>query len=439
MTRLRIYGAQFVLGLVLALTLWTYVSFTTNPNSTRMITTPVRVVGLQPGLTIVNTGTGIPESKEISTTLTISGPEDDIGDLTSADFEASLNLDAVGPGVADVPINVEGPDAVRVRSKSPSQVTLRLARELTATVPITIDVQGQAPFSVDVGELTQGAQEAVVRGPEDLVQRVVAARAEVNLQGQTVDLETTLELQPVDAAGDPVEGVTVEPERVAVRVPIVAQFDDVQQVSVVPALDGQPAPGYAVGAINWHPKIVQVIAPDIVTGTVSTEKIDLTGRSSGITTTVGLQGLPNVITRPEDLEVMVSVEIVPIVVPSQLPLLVPVSPINLGEGLSAPAAEPASVQITLAGPFEQLSQLANTPGVVTATVDLQGLGPGTYNLPVEIQAPPGLRIVSPGTSIVSVTIDPLPTPTPEPSPSPVTTPESTPGVTAEPTPTSPPP
>ena len=439
MTRLRIYGAQFVLGLVLALTLWTYVSFTTNPNSTRVITTPVRVVGLQPGLTIVNTGTGIPESKEISTTLTISGPQDNIDDLTSAAFQVSLDLDTAGPGVADVPITVDAPDFVRVRSKMPSQVTLPLARELTATVPITIDVQGQAPFSVDVGELTQGAQEAVVRGPEDLVQRVVAAKAEVNLQGQTVDVETTLVLQPVDAAGDPVEGVTVEPERVAVRVPIVAQFDDVQQVSVVPALDGQPAPGYAVGAINWNPKIVQVIASGIVTGTVSTEKIDLTGRSSGITTTVGLQGLPNVITRPENLEVMVSVEIVPIAVPSQLPLLVPVSPINLGEGLPTPAARPPSVQITLAGPFEQLSQLANTPGVVTATVDLQGLGPGTYNRPVRVQVPPGLQIVSPGTPVVSVTIDPPPTPTLQPSPSSTVTAESTPGVTIEQTPTSPPP
>jgi YbbR domain-containing protein len=268
--------------------------------------------------------------------------------------------------------------------------------------------------------MTQGAQEAVVRGPEELVRRVVAAMAEVDLQGQTVNLATTLTLNAVDNDGGPVEGVIVTPETVSVRVPIVAQFG-IQQVSVVPALEGRPAPGFAVGRIDWEPKIVEVFTSGVVTTTLATAPVNLDGLSSGITQTVLLQHLPNVITRPQTVPVTVSVEIVPISVPSQLPLLVPVSPTNLGEGLSAPAAEPASVQVTLAGPFEQLSQLANTPGAVVATVDLRDLGPGTYNLPVQITVPPGLQLVSPGAPVVSVTIYPPATPTPQSSPSPAST------------------
>jgi YbbR domain-containing protein len=304
-------------------------------------------------------------------------------------------------------------------------VTLRLAREIAATVPISIVRQGQPPFSFSVGDMTQGAEEAVVRGPEELVGRVASAMATVDVQGQTVDLVSTLELTAVDQAGDPVEGVTVEPESVSVRVPIVAEFG-VQQVSVVPAVTGQPAPGFAVGRIDWEPKIVEVFTSGVLTGTLATEAINLNGVSSAITETVALERLPNVITRPQTVPVTVSVEIVPIAVPSQLPLLVPVSPTNLGEGLSAPLAQPASVQVILAGPFEQLSQLANTPGAVVATVDLRDLRPGTYPLPVQIQVPPGLQLVSTEPPVVSVTILPPPTPTPQPSPTPAATTTATP-------------
>ena len=427
MNRLPIYGAQAVLALLLALTLWTYVSFITNPNARRQLPTAVQVVGLPDGLILVDPGTGLPTDLTASTTLTISGPEREIEALSSADFTALINLDDAGPGVSRVPISVEGPDVARVRSREPDEITVRLARELVATVPVTTTLQGQPPFSFSVGRVTQGAREAVVRGPEDLVRRVVAAVATVDLQGQTVDLAATLPLTPVDAMGDPVEGVTITPEEVAVRVPILAQLGP-QQVSVVPTLIGQPAPGYAVGNISVDPNVVEVVTSGVMTGTFSTEPIDLTGLTGPITRTVGLQRPPNVITRPADIPVTVRVSIVPIAVTSQLPLPIFVSPTNLGEGLSAPEAEPAAIQVTLAGQFDRLIEVANTPGAVVATVDLSGLGPGTYVLPVQITVPEGLELIAPIDPQVRVTIFPPPaTPTPEPSPTsePSPTPEPT--------------
>jgi YbbR domain-containing protein len=431
MNRLRTYGAQFVLGLLLAITLWTYVSFTTNPNSSRQVITPIRVVGLPAGLMLVDPGSGLPYDFADSTVLTISGPLQAIREVTGADFQAVINLgNARNPDVLDVRVTVDGPELVRVLSLNPSVVTVRVARELVKTVPVRITPQGQPPFSYTRGPMTQGAEEAVARGPEELVQRVVVAAAAIDLQGQTVDLDTILPLQPVDEAGDVVQGVTVNPERVSVHISIEAQLQG-QQVSVVPRVVGQPAPGYVVGSIDWDPKIVEVVASGVVTSTFSTEAIDITGLTSSLTTTVSLERPPNAITRPPTILVTVRVSIMPISVQSQLPLLVPVSPVNLEPGLVVASADPSTIQVTVAGPFEQLSQLSqSSSAVVVATVDLSRRGPGTYVLPVRIGKPDELQIVAPLTPRVRVTIARLPTPTPEPSP----LPEATPAPTATSTP-----
>ncbi len=78
MNRVRRHGAQFALGLLLALTLWTYVSFTTNPTATKQVTVPIDDVGLPSGLVVVNTASGLPMTFSAATTLTINGPKEDI-------------------------------------------------------------------------------------------------------------------------------------------------------------------------------------------------------------------------------------------------------------------------------------------------------------------------------------------------------------------------
>jgi YbbR domain-containing protein len=423
MNRMRIHGAQFGLGLLLALTLWTYVSFTTNPNAPKQIVVQVTPVGPKQGLIVVNAETGRSQSFSASATLSIVGPQQEIQALTPKDFPTTAHLENAKPGVNRVPITVEKkPRFVQIQDKVPDVLVVGLARELEKTVPITVTSTGQPPFSFSAGRLTQGALESSVRGPEDLVQKVAGAVAQLNLQRQTSDISMTLTLRPVDRQGNQMDGVILTPARVSVQMPITAQVQ-VQQVSVVPDLRSQPAPGYAVGSIDWDPKTVQVFASGAITGTIHTQEIDLSGLTGPISRTVGLERPANVITRPPGVRVTVHVGIIPIAVPSQLPLLVPVSPAGLGAGLAA-TAKPTAVQITLAGAFDRLNHLKS--GDVTATVDLAGLGPGTFTLPVRITPPQGLQVVmSSSEPRVNVTITAVPTPSPVRTPTVVPTPSVT--------------
>ena len=415
MTRLRIHGAQLATALLLSFALWTFVSLSTNPTSSRTIGVPVQAVGLSPGLVVVNSGTGLPEPVSAITTLTVRGPEEAVDELGPTSFQVFANLQGLAPGILHrVALDVEGPDDVRVTDRRPAEITVRIARELVRTVPITVTPEGQPPFSFREGAIRTGATEANVRGPEDLVRRVTGAVATVDLQNQTRDVSTMLPLTPIDSAGEPVEGVSVTPELVQVDVPIAAQVG-VQHVSVVPDIRGQPAPGYGVGGIDWAPKIVEVLTSGLVTGTFSTEEINLDGLTGAITRTVEIERPPNVITRPPTVPVTVWVSIEPISVQSQVPFSVVVASTGLDQALDA-SADPAALQLTLAGPFEQLSQL--TAGDLVATVDLTGLGPGVHLVPVQVQVPPDLDVSVIGpVDPVTVTITPKPlTPTPDPSP-----------------------
>ena len=245
------------------------------------------------------------------------------------------------------------------------------------------------------------------------------------MQGQTRDVDATLRLRAVNSDGDLVRGVTLTPDRVRVTIPIVAQVD-VQQISVVPAIDGQPAPGYSVGSIDWTPKIVQVFTSGDVTRTLSTEKVNIGGATEDVTQTVSLSQPGNVITRPDNVQVTVRVSIIPIAVPSQLPLIVPITPVGLSKRYDA-VANPTSVQITFAGLLDRLTNI--TADQVPATVDLSGYGPGTYTLPVQVEPPEGLQVVASSDPTVRITIsERVATPTLEPESTTVATPTEDPTV-----------
>ena len=421
MSSIRRHGAQFALALLLALTLWTYVSFTTNPTSTRIVITTIESTGLGENLVLVDNSTGLPKQDAQSTTITLSGPQQDLGRVSSVDVHARIDLSDVRPGLNQVAViaTIDQNGIVRASQLKPAEVTVRIARELVATVPVSVTQEGQPPFSFTVGELTQSATQAVVRGPEELVRQVVDAQTIINTQGQTRDLEETLPLQAVNSTGDVVQGVTLTPDRVSIKIPIVAQVD-VQQISVVPDVVGQPAPGYAVGSIDWTPKIVEVFTSGSVTGTLSTAPVNIAGATTDITQSVTLSQPGNVITRPANVPVVVRVSIIPIAVPSQLPLIVPITPIGLSKRYSA-VADPPYVQITLAGLLDRLTNI--TADQVPATVDLTGFGPGTYTLLVQITAPEGLQMVASSDPTVRITIrERVPTPTLQPESTSVATP-----------------
>jgi YbbR domain-containing protein len=401
MRRLRASGLQFVLALLLSLALWTFVSFTQNPSDQRSFEVPIAISNPNAGLLIVDPASGEPIKPQLVTTIQVTGPQLNLAELSPKSFTATADLSPYGEGLHSVPIRVRTPNTVRTRGHTPASIQVLLALEATRTLTITPELNNQLPFLFELNDITLATDQVVASGPQNLMAQLDRVVALIELQGQTTSFTRDVELFALSESGEPVSGITLSPDHVKITAQIEPRVE-AQRASVLPKFKGQPAPGYTTERIDWNPKFVEFIASQAITVPLETEEIDLTGRTESFSQTVRVISPPGVRARLLTDRVTVSVPIVPFQIPSNVPLFVPVSPTNLGPDLQV-TADPPSLTITVSGTFEQLSQLANA--TVQATVDLSGLGPGSYPITAGVQLPPGLQIVGDPPQ-VTVTIAP---------------------------------
>lgn len=444
MSRFRTTGLRIALSLGLGLALWLFVSYTENPDRTTALgTIPVAADNLSPGLVIIN-GNGNKVSELPSVALTVEGDQETTSKLLPSDFRAYVDLRGLGTGEHKVPVSVvpNRPNLNQVSTfTTPDDLSIRIDQEITKTVPLTIEVTGQVPFSferldpritVDGHEIS----EVQVSGPQNRVDRVVRARAVANVDRLTANYESSRPLEPLNANGEIVDGVSVIPATARVLVPIRPSLG-LKRVPVVPQTTGAPASGFVVTDVAVDPQFVNVTGGSGALDNVNqipTANVDITDASGTVSQTVDLQVPPQIGIQPgEPTTATVTVTIAPIARTFSIKVPVPVSAINAPPGTDVTIVPP-SVDVALSGSAAQLSDFDAT--VVHATVDLAGLQPGTHTLTPHITVPRGLSLDSPPAAVrVVITVPSTPTPAPSPAPTSAPT-EEAPTSEAPPAPTS---
>src|SRR3954471_13756747 len=153
-------------------------------------------------------------------------------------------------------------------------------------------------------------------------------------------------------------------------------------VPVVPALDGEPAPGFVIGRVTSEPPTVEVAGPESRLKHMNgapPEPGHVTGSKSRIRdiVTVGLTDSAVRLVQPQNAAVIV--DVLPAPVERDI-AGVAIRWRNLQSGLTA-RIQPTLARITVRGRREALADLR--PGAIDAFVDLYGLGSGRYNLRVQ--------------------------------------------------------
>ncbi len=379
---------SFILALALALFIWIVAEREENPTvkGTFPYKIPLEVVNLSPNLVTVGSLPGEVE-------LTVMAPSTKWDTLTPGDFRAWVDLKDKGPGYYELDVmarcSVRG---VRILETRPDKVAVRIEEKAEREMAVRVKVVDSPPLGYYISG-TPSVEPATVRlyGPKSLVEKVAEVLAEVSTGESKESFSRKLRLRAVDANGDEVPEVRAEPATVLVTVNIVqrAGFKD---VSVLIKLDGQPATGYRISNVSVTPSVVTVVgSPSVIEklpGYVETEPVDIKGAKESISRQVKLN-LPQGVSVMGEPTVLAQVEIKPIEGGITLEKAVTVQ--GLQPGYRASVA-PENVRVILAGPLPVLTALK--PEDVSITLNLIGLGPGTYKLRPVASVPEGVRVES---------------------------------------------
>lgn len=336
----------------------------------------------------------------------LRGTEAALANVVASDLHATLDLTAADlhrSDPQDVPVHVSVATAdVKVESSAPATATVRIE-------PITSrDVAVQARFANDPPSGTVAGDPAItptqvrVSGAASRVARIAALYATVRFGDAVTDLVSSVQPTAVDAAGTPIDGLTVDPAVVQLTVPVLPTATT-RTVPVVPAVRGAVATGYWIARVTSDPPVVTVRGEAAALGgidQVATAAIDVSGLGADKTFQVPLLLPAEGTSLVKASEATVTVSVVPLLGSRAFPVIA-VQATGVGSGFVA-EFDPPTIGLVVAGPVPALSGI--TPGQVSATVDATGKGAGTYQVDVAVRTPAGTTAQSVQPTRVTLTI-----------------------------------
>jgi len=356
----------------------------------------------------------------------------DLGRLRADDFRATVDLANVKPdgNPVSLRVNVTAVDPrVTILDFRPRTIQVILDTKVSKTVKVIV-TQSEPPPNLQVGEATVTPPEVVVTGPSAAVNLVVNARVTATIDGSGVNVDRDVTPDAVDAAGEVVTGVNLDPSSVHVKIPVYTNLEN-RTLPVNPIVTGTPAAGFRIGSVDVSPLVVSVEGDqaqlqDLVAA--DTAPVPVSGATRDVTSQVAYS-LPTGVSVIGDQTAKVTVHIEAVTETRTF-----VAGIRL-DGRQAALQYEASetrVLLTLFGSTADLDRLAGSPLVVALNV--ADLGPGAHSVPVVPSLPSAVTVAATSPETVTVTVTERPTPAPLPTATPVESTGPSPSVGPSPSP-----
>ena len=324
----------------------------------------------------------------------LHGPQSSIAKIVQADIHPAPDLrqaDLARNDVQNIAIVVPLSDTNVIAETDPPTVPVRIEKLVSRSVTVQVRFANDPPRGFQPGAPSFSTNEVKITGAQSLVASVAAVFATLRFGDTPIDISASADAVPVDASGNPVDGVQSDPPTVQVNVPVLSTTST-RTVPVLWSLRGAVAAGYWILRVTTDPVAVQVRGTPEALGPVEridTAPIDVTGLNANRSFRVALL-LPDGVTLLQPTDATVGITVVPLAGTRPFPV-VAIQVINAGTGFVA-ETDQTTVSVVLSGPVATLAALGPTD--VTATVDAAGKGTGSFPADVVLKVPAGVTVSS---------------------------------------------
>jgi len=400
---------SLLLSVILATSLWMYVTTTVSPNS-RTTIADIPVVFEGESWLLENRNLMIVDGMNAIVDLEVSGNRSDLNKLNRSNVILKIDLTKIyEAGSASMTYSISYPPdvpsgAITVENRSPAAIGLTVEKRLTKEIPVNVSFTGAVPenFIADTENVVLDYPVINIKGPASVVEKIAKARVDIDLEDRTESLSETYRFTLCDEEDNPmdVEQITTDVAEVHLDVKIQRYKEIPLKLNVI--YGGGATEGYTRYEIK--PASIRVSGSDAVLADLSEIVLDTVNfaEETENSETPYPINLPEGVTNLTGLtEATVEIRFVGLSIKEFITENIKLT--NVPAGLEGELMNKV-MKVTLRGPVGRINQIK--PEDIVVTVDLTGKEPGasTVKAAISVRGDTEELIGAVGTHTVSVTL-----------------------------------
>lgn len=385
---------------IAAFAVWLYISNVENPiNDVRLPNIPVKLINSE---ALEQSKLALISEKDLTVTLTLRGKASDIALVKPSQFivTADLSTYVLHKGINTIPVQLVGSpndENVKIINTDTMYVKINLDDFMEKSVPITIKIDDKVKNGYYALKPQFKPTEAVIRGPATNVRKVESVVGKYSIKDVEHDIIATIPIQATDAAGNVIDEIKVNPQFVDLLIPI----QKVKEVGINIKTKGILNKDITLKSLLPQQEKIKITAKDEILNKLEkldTDFIDLSKISDSSVIKIPLAAIEGVTVLDGDGSVNIKPNIDKTINRS---FNCPIEMRNSIESLNY-VTTIKEVNITVSGLENLTNTLKDTD--IKCFLDLNSLKEGEFNLPININVPEGIKVVSKEPSIIKVVL-----------------------------------